>query len=119
MKARTPKASKSPAEIAKGLRTSLESADLGLKRLLQSVEESGLVEGVRNYRCLQAILIQQRQWVGTHEQRQLLPLFHSIAETSAKLHRTFASYAEITHLLAEIEHIEPTPPDTSSPQNDP
>jgi hypothetical protein len=95
------------ADLARDLQGSLESAIRGLERLLQSVEQSGLAEGVRAYRMLQVVLIQQRQWASTHQQGQLLPLFRSIGETSARLHRTFAAFAEITGTLAGIEHIAP------------
>ena len=64
-----------------------------------------MAEGVRNYRMLQATLVQQRLWAHEHGQTQLVPQFQKVGGVSAKLHRIFSAYAETMKLLAEIENL--------------
>lgn len=101
--ARRPRRSKYSVE--KSLEGSLDNAAEGLATLLESLQRSGMVEGLSGYRTLQAVLMQQKLWAVSNQQGRVLPKFDAIARTAEKLHRVFSGYAAVMEKLSKLDEI--------------
>ena len=99
--ARRPRRSKYSVE--KSLEGSLDNAAEGLATLLESLQRSGMVEGLSGYRTLQAVLMQQKLWAVSNQRGRVLP--NAIARTAEKLHRVFSGYAAVMEKLSKLDEI--------------
>lgn len=88
-----------------GLTASLQGTVQGLEMFLQSLQKSGMVEGLDAYRDMQRLLVVQRLWAENNGARETAPEFRAIAGLAGQLHEVFAGYAEVMKKLSELDKL--------------
>jgi len=110
--------------VEKSLDDSLEVAAQGLAALLDSLQRSGMADGLSGYRTMQAVVIQQKLWALSNKRTKVLPRFRTIARTADALHRIFSGYAAVMDKLRKLDALalsqpQPQPQPGGAPPSDP